>query len=69
MSLSDKKIRKIAEEAFGGKAKDEFFKYLDSIKSDKGPKFTVDSKGGVKKNYKNGGAVISGRGGSFKGVF
>ena len=69
MSLSDKKIKKIADDYLGGKSKDEFFKYLDSIKSDKGPKFTVNSKGGVKKNYKNGGAVISGRGGSFKGVF
>tara|TARA_Y100000114_G_scaffold140126_1_gene144748 strand:+ start:316 stop:525 length:210 start_codon:yes stop_codon:yes gene_type:complete len=68
MSLSEKQIRKIAEEAFGGKGKDKFFKYLDSIKSDKGPKFTVDSKGGVKKNYKNGGAVMPGRGGKFKGI-
>jgi hypothetical protein len=28
----------------------------------------VDSKGGVKKNYKNGGAVMPGRGGKFKGI-
>ena len=34
----------------------------------KGARFTVDSKGNVTKNYKNGGAVMSGRGGSFKGV-
>ena len=68
MSLSEKQIRKIAEEAFGGKSKDKFFKYLDSIKSDKGPKFTVDSKGGVKKNYKNGGALMPGRGCKFKGI-
>ena len=68
MSLSEKRIRKIADDYLGGKEKDKFFKYLDSIKSDKGPKFTVDSKGGVKKNYKNGGAVMPGRGGKFKGV-
>lgn len=34
----------------------------------KSARFTVDSKGNVTKNYKNGGAVMSGRGGSFKGV-
>tara|TARA_R100000388_G_scaffold30997_1_gene24264 strand:- start:276 stop:482 length:207 start_codon:yes stop_codon:yes gene_type:complete len=39
-----------------------------SPKVKKGAKFTVDSKGNVTKNYKNGGAVMSGRGGSFKGV-
>ena len=37
-------------------------------KRKKGVNFTVDSKGNVIKNYKNGGAVMSGRGGMFKGV-
>jgi|GEM_PF-3988810 len=35
----------------------------------KGAKFTVDSKGNVVKNHIHGGAVMSGRGNKFKGVF
>tara|TARA_R110002167_G_scaffold153312_1_gene347483 strand:+ start:371 stop:589 length:219 start_codon:yes stop_codon:yes gene_type:complete len=66
--LSELQIIKIIEEAAGSSSKD-FFDYLNSAKAGKGPKFTADSKGGVKKNYKNGGAILSGRGGKFKGVF
>jgi hypothetical protein len=69
MSLTKKQIKQIADEFMGGEHKDTFFKYIDSMKSEKGPKFTVDSKGNATKNYKHGGAVLSGRGGKFKGVF
>jgi hypothetical protein len=70
--LSELEIIKIIEgvrgESLGFPSK-AFSDYLDSAKAGKGPKFTVNSKGGVKKNYKNGGAILSGRGGKFKGVF
>jgi hypothetical protein len=70
-SLHDLQIMKIAGEYLSPGAFEEFKDYVDSTKkgTDKGPKFTADSKGGVKKNYKNGGAILSGRGGKFKGVF
>ena len=71
-NLSELEIIKIIEgvrdgpSGFSSKA---FSDYLESARAGKGPKFTADSKGGVKKNYKNGGAILSGRGGKFKGVF
>ena len=70
-SLHDSQIMKIAGEYLSPGAFEGFKDYVDSTKkgTDKGPKFTADSKGGVKKNYKNGGAILSGRGGKFKGVF
>ena len=46
---------------------EEFFARSPKTRN-KGARFTVDSKGNATKNYKNGGAVMSGRGGSFKGV-
>ena len=66
--LSELEMIKIIEEAAGSSSKD-FFDYLNSTKAGKGSKFTVDSKGGVKKNYRNGGAVMKARGGTFKGTF
>lgn len=52
-------------------AEDEISKALKDLKKlqhKKGARFTVDSKGVATKHYSNGGCVMAGRGGKFKGV-
>jgi hypothetical protein len=67
--LSELEMIKIIEGVRGESLSKDFSDYLKSTKAGKGPNFTADSKGGVKKNYRNGGAVMKARGGTFKGTF